>query len=151
MHSHWSDNHQRDWQWNRNLDHALKIPSKKFSRNTSLQTQMHKFTKQKNTTRKSHLKIKIIVNDKGNKRRQEKYLEKKIRNEGLKRIKDEVPSKKTYKQQNFTWENCEYIDSSRETNKFCTPHHFLFLFPMLWVIVFVMVRCTRICCIPQYK
>lgn len=52
---------------------------------------------------------------------------------------------------NFTWENCEYIDSSRETNKFCTPHHFLFLFPMLWVIVFVMVRCTRICCIPQYK
>ena len=78
----------------------MKIPSKKFSRNTSLQTQMHKFTKQKNTTRKSHLKIKIIVNDKGNKRRQEKYLEKKIRNEGLKRIKDEVPSKKTYKQQN---------------------------------------------------
>ena len=61
---------------------------------------MHKFTKQKNTTRKSHLKIKITVNDKGNKRRQEKYLEKKIRNEGLKRIKDEVPSKKTYKQQN---------------------------------------------------
>ena len=113
MHSHWSNNHQRDWQWNRNLDHALKIPSKKFSRNTSLQTQMHKFTKQKNTTRKSHLKIKITVNDKGNKRRQEKYLEK----------KNKEWRKKTYKQQNsqrgmkrWEWKEMQIV-SKKESRK----------------------------------